>query len=125
MGITKAALATDSWLSAASFQETTRVLTDAAISAKSDPLLGLKENVIIGKLIPAGTGMSRYRNLLVKIKPEAIPEYWLARQREQAEERGEPDYGFGDGEAGAPVGRMTREEAERALGGLLPTTSDE
>ena len=56
MGITKASLATESWLSAASFQETTRVLTDAAIHAKSDPLLGLKENVIIGKLIPAGTG---------------------------------------------------------------------
>src|SRR5213596_1842676 len=60
MGITKASLATESWLSAASFQETTRVLTDAAIHAKSDPLLGLKENVIIGKLIPAGTGMLRY-----------------------------------------------------------------
>lgn len=56
MGITKASLATESWLSAASFQETTRVLTDAALSEKSDPLLGLKENVIIGKLIPAGTG---------------------------------------------------------------------
>ncbi len=56
MGITKASLATESWLSAASFQETTRVLTDAAIHAKSDPLLGLKENVILGKLIPAGTG---------------------------------------------------------------------
>src|SRR5436853_7830578 len=89
MGITKASLATESWLSAASFQETTRVLTDAAISAKSDALMGLKENVIIGKLIPAGTGMSRYRNLQVKIKPEAIPEYWLARQREQAQEMGE------------------------------------
>src|SRR5205814_174421 len=73
MGITKASLATDSWLAAASFQETTRVLTDAAINAKSDPLLGLKENVIIGKLIPAGTGMSRYRNVMVRIKPEAIP----------------------------------------------------
>ena len=59
MGITKASLATESWLSAASFQETTRVLTDAAIHAKSDPLLGLKENVIIGKLIPAGTGLAR------------------------------------------------------------------
>ena len=78
LGITKASLATDSWLSAASFQETTRVLTDAAIQGKSDPLLGLKENVIIGKLIPAGTGMPRYRNIQVKIKPEAIPEYWLA-----------------------------------------------
>ncbi|HJP64762.1 MAG TPA: DNA-directed RNA polymerase subunit beta', partial [Actinomycetota bacterium] len=63
MGITKASLATDSWLAAASFQETTRVLTEAAISARSDPLLGLKENVIIGKLIPAGTGMNRYRNI--------------------------------------------------------------
>ena len=66
LGITKASLATDSFLSAASFQETTRVLTDAAIKGKVDPLLGLKENVIIGKLIPAGTGMSRYRDIKVK-----------------------------------------------------------
>ncbi|KMO86194.1 DNA-directed RNA polymerase subunit beta' [Megasphaera cerevisiae DSM 20462] len=65
LGITKAALATESFLSAASFQETTRVLTDAAIKGKIDPLLGLKENVIIGKLIPAGTGMSRYRKVKV------------------------------------------------------------
>ena len=65
LGITKASLATDSFLSAASFQETTRVLTEAAIKGKSDPLIGLKENVIIGKLIPAGTGMSRYRNIKV------------------------------------------------------------
>lgn len=71
MGITKASLATESWLSAASFQETTRVLTDAAIHAKSDPLLGLKENVIIGKLIPAGTGLSRYRNVKVEPTEEA------------------------------------------------------
>ncbi|OPY59751.1 MAG: DNA-directed RNA polymerase subunit beta' [Pelotomaculum sp. PtaU1.Bin035] len=63
LGITKASLATDSFLSAASFQETTRVLTEAAIKGKLDPLLGLKENVIIGKLVPAGTGMSRYRNI--------------------------------------------------------------
>jgi DNA-directed RNA polymerase subunit beta' len=63
LGITKASLATDSFLSAASFQETTRVLTDAAIKGKIDPLIGLKENVIIGKLIPAGTGMPRYRNI--------------------------------------------------------------
>ncbi len=63
LGITKAALATDSFLSAASFQETTRVLTEAAIKGKSDPLLGLKENVIIGKLIPAGTGLRRYKNI--------------------------------------------------------------
>jgi DNA-directed RNA polymerase subunit beta' len=74
MGITKAALATDSWLSAASFQETTRVLTEAALSGRSDPLLGLKENVIIGKLIPAGTGMRRYRS--VKVKPLVeVPNY--------------------------------------------------
>lgn len=65
LGITKASLATDSFLSAASFQETTRVLTEAAIKGKVDPLLGLKENVIIGKLIPAGTGMSRYRNIKI------------------------------------------------------------
>jgi len=66
LGITKASLATDSFLSAASFQETTRVLTEAAIKGKMDPLLGLKENVIIGKLIPAGTGMARYRNIAVE-----------------------------------------------------------
>ena len=71
MGITKASLATESWLSAASFQETTRVLTDAAIHAKSDSLMGLKENVIIGKLIPAGTGLERYRNVRVEPTEEA------------------------------------------------------
>ena len=71
MGITKASLATESWLSAASFQETTRVLTDAAIHARSDSLLGLKENVIIGKLIPAGTGINRYRNVRVEPTEEA------------------------------------------------------
>lgn len=65
LGITKASLATDSFLSAASFQETTRVLTEAAIKGKNDPLLGLKENVIIGKLVPAGTGMHRYRNIKI------------------------------------------------------------
>src|SRR5207253_2003212 len=98
MGITKASLATDSWLAAASFQETTRVLTEAAISGRSDPLLGLKENVIIGKLIPAGTGMGRYRNVQVRIQPEAMPEWWLARQRELQEAReaaGEDVEGFG------------------------------
>jgi len=81
MGITKASLATESWLSAASFQETTRVLTDAAINGKSDKLVGLKENVIIGKLIPAGTGINRYRNIQVQPTEEAraaayaIPSY--------------------------------------------------
>ena len=79
MGITKASLATDSWLSAASFQETTRVLTEAAMSGRSDPLLGLKENVIIGKLIPAGTGLPRYRNVTVEptdaAKAELYPSF--------------------------------------------------
>jgi DNA-directed RNA polymerase subunit beta' len=76
MGITKASLATDSWLSAASFQETTRVLTEAAIEGKSDRLLGLKENIIIGKLIPAGTGMARYREVGVEA-PEYEPmQFW-------------------------------------------------
>ena len=67
LGITKASLATNSFLSAASFQETTKVLTDAAIKGKVDPLIGLKENVIIGKLIPAGTGMKRYGNVKIDI----------------------------------------------------------
>ncbi|MDD3297777.1 MAG: DNA-directed RNA polymerase subunit beta' [Firmicutes bacterium] len=70
LGITKASLATESFLSAASFQETTRVLTEAAIKGKTDPLVGLKENVIIGKLIPAGTGMSRYRNIQLSVQEE-------------------------------------------------------
>lgn len=91
LGITKASLATDSFLSAASFQETTRVLTEAAIKGKGDPLLGLKENVIIGKLIPAGTGMSRYRNLKVYNEEELLAEQ-EARQESV------------DGEAGTPEG---------------------
>ncbi len=68
LGITKASLATDSFLSAASFQETTRVLTEAAIKGKVDPLVGLKENVILGKLIPAGTGVSRYSNVEIEVE---------------------------------------------------------
>jgi DNA-directed RNA polymerase subunit beta' len=85
LGVTKASLATESFLSAASFQETTRVLTDAAIKGKHDPLLGLKENVIIGKLIPAGTGMSRYRN--VQIEPEG----------QDIDEEGRPRGGYVEG----------------------------
>ena len=72
LGITKASLATDSFLSAASFQETTKVLTDAAIKGKVDPLVGLKENVILGKLIPAGTGMKRYRNVKINTEEEEL-----------------------------------------------------
>jgi DNA-directed RNA polymerase subunit beta' len=90
MGITKASLATESWLSAASFQETTRVLTDAAIHAKSDPLLGLKENVIIGKLIPAGTGMPRYRSFRVEPTEDARSAVYPAASYEDA-----PGYTFG------------------------------
>jgi DNA-directed RNA polymerase subunit beta' len=89
MGITKASLATDSWLSAASFQETTRVLTDAAIHARSDSLIGLKENVIIGKLIPAGTGISRYRNIRVEPTEEAKAKVYSMTGYT------ETDYGFG------------------------------
>ena len=79
MGITKASLATESWLSAASFQETTRVLTQAAMEGKSDPLVGLKENVIIGKLIPAGTGLAKYRNVAVEATEEAKSERYPNR----------------------------------------------
>jgi len=92
MGITKASLATESWLSAASFQETTRVLTDAAIHAKSDSLLGLKENVIIGKLIPAGTGMQVYRNIRVEPTDDARSSAYPAAAYQEAE-----NYAFGQG----------------------------
>ncbi len=96
MGITKASLATDSWLSAASFQETTRVLTDAAIHAKSDPLLGLKENVILGKLIPAGTGLPRYRNVKVEPTEEAKAQMYAMPDYQQFDY---PVFGPGSGEA--------------------------
>jgi DNA-directed RNA polymerase subunit beta' len=99
IGITKASLATESWLSAASFQETTRVLTDAAIHAKSDPLLGLKENVIIGKLIPAGTGMLRYRTVRVEPTEDARSSvYPAAAAYEEV-----PDYAFGQPAGGEPI----------------------
>jgi len=84
LGITKASLETDSFLSAASFQETTRVLTDAAIKGKVDQLLGLKENVIIGKLIPAGTGMSRYRSIQVRNKLEQAEQESDSKELQEA-----------------------------------------
>jgi len=93
MGITKASLATESWLSAASFQETTRVLTDAAINGRSDSLRGLKENVIIGKLIPAGTGLERYRNIRVEPTEEARQAAYAVTGYEAY------DYEFGGGQA--------------------------
>ena len=98
MGITKASLATESWLSAASFQETTRVLTDAAIHAKSDSLLGLKENVIIGKLIPAGTGMQVYRNVKVEPTEDARSSAYPAGAYAEPEA-----YAFGQGGSGEAV----------------------
>lgn len=87
LGITKAALATNSFLSAASFQETTKVLTDAAIKGKLDPLIGLKENVIIGQLIPAGTGLKRYRN--IKLDTDAKIEMRKAEEAARAKEDAE------------------------------------
>ncbi len=87
LGITKASLSTESFLSAASFQETTRVLTDAAIKGKVDPLLGLKENVIIGKLIPAGTGMSQYKNL--HISTEDLVQDEIQNKTEETHHEGE------------------------------------
>ena len=95
MGITKASLATESWLSAASFQETTKVLTDAAIHAKSDSLRGLKENVILGKLIPAGTGLERYRNIRVEPTAEAKAQAYSMVGYDSF------DYDFGQGSGAA------------------------
>jgi len=86
MGITKASLATDSWLSAASFQETTRVLTEAAIEGRSDQLFGLKENIIIGKLIPAGTGMTRYRDVVVDAPEVQRMTFWTSDEEPGTED---------------------------------------
>ena len=87
LGITKAALATNSFMSAASFQETTKVLTDAAIKGRIDPLIGLKENVIIGQLIPAGTGLRRYRGVKLdtdaKIEMKKAEEAMAAKAAEE------------------------------------------
>ncbi|MDD7521860.1 MAG: DNA-directed RNA polymerase subunit beta' [Lachnospiraceae bacterium] len=108
LGITKAALATNSFLSAASFQETTKVLTEAAIKGKVDPLIGLKENVIIGKLIPAGTGMKRYRD--VKLNTDAILAAKLAvKKAEEEQEVGVTE--ATDGEE-MEISEMTEEVAE-------------
>jgi DNA-directed RNA polymerase subunit beta' len=96
MGITKASLATESWLSAASFQETTRVLTQAAMEGKSDPLMGLKENVIIGKLIPAGTGLPVYRNISVDATEEAKAERYPNRIYSDESNFTESDLSFVD-----------------------------
>ena len=99
MGITKASLATESWLSAASFQETTRVLTEAAMQGKRDPLIGLKENVIIGKLIPAGTGLSKYRDITVEATEEAKSERYPNRIFASDGAYAEGDFGYVDFDA--------------------------
>ncbi|MGO1840024.1 MAG: DNA-directed RNA polymerase subunit beta' [Candidatus Microbacterium stercoravium] len=99
MGITKASLATESWLSAASFQETTRVLTEAALQGKRDPLIGLKENVIIGKLIPAGTGLAKYRDVEVEATEEAKAERYPNRIFASDGAFAEGDYSYVDFDA--------------------------
>jgi DNA-directed RNA polymerase subunit beta' len=109
LGITEASLATDSWLSAASFQKTTRVLTEAAIQGKVDNLIGLKENVIIGRLIPAGTGMSIYRNMRVQGPPgEAL---YAAPGREAELLRS----AFGEADMSAPEEDLIRDLADIKL----------
>ncbi len=115
LGITKASLATESWLSAASFQETTRVLTEAAIEGKSDQLIGLKENVIIGKLIPAGTGMVRYRSVQpVLAGAPAAAGYAVESFGDGYEGYGDVYYGSedgGDGGGDLMVGEMAGDES--------------
>ena len=106
MGITKASLATDSWLSAASFQETTRVLTEAAIEGRSDDLLGLKENIIIGKLIPAGTGMMDYRD--VRTEAPDVPARWSSTPPPRTTSSRSP--------TGSPAGPTSATAARRRRG---------
>jgi DNA-directed RNA polymerase subunit beta' len=112
LGVTKASLATESFLSAASFQETTRVLTDAAIKGKHDPLLGLKENVIIGKLIPAGTGMSRYRNLTIEPEGQDLDDEGRPRNAFLLD----ADYGLDDISDGAIIGPNGQEMSSKLMG---------
>ena len=111
LGITKAALATNSFLSAASFQETTKVLTEAAINGRIDPLIGLKENVLIGKLIPAGTGMKRYRSVVLDSDSDTVPEEEEITFSEEPEENGISD-GFEDDFDGAETEELPEKEME-------------
>ena len=111
LGITKAALATNSFLSAASFQETTKVLTEAAINGRIDPLIGLKENVLIGKLIPAGTGMKRYRSVVLDSDSDTVPEEEEITFSEEPEENGISD-GLEDDFDGAETEELPEEEME-------------
>jgi DNA-directed RNA polymerase subunit beta' len=106
MGITKASLATDSWLSAASFQETTRVLTEAAIEGKSDHLFGLKENIIIGKLIPAGSGLAPYREISVETPEAQRMSFWSS---DLADEPAEDLAGWLRNVEGSPFGGFAQD----------------
>jgi DNA-directed RNA polymerase subunit beta' len=119
MGITKASLATDSWLSAASFQETTRVLTEAAIESRSDNLLGLKENIIIGKLIPAGTGTLTYRNIETDA-PDYQPMAFYSMVDEEQEIAdwlaGRAEFTSGDGHGAAEVAPADGQVIEAEFG---------
>ncbi|MGN0506427.1 MAG: DNA-directed RNA polymerase subunit beta' [Lachnospiraceae bacterium] len=124
LGITKASLATNSFLSAASFQETTKVLTEAAIKGKVDPLIGLKENVIIGKLIPAGTGMKQYSN--IKLDSDAEEEFMFSDDYENFDyEDGYQDFGdeFAEGEDGNYQGEYF-EDAEGSEEDFAPAEDD-
>jgi DNA-directed RNA polymerase subunit beta' len=116
LGITKASLATNSFLSAASFQETTKVLTEAAIKGKIDPLIGLKENVIIGKLIPAGTGMKRYRNVMLDTSvPDALKQVETEEEAEDVTVEEELAEAIADSEE--ELEEVVEEVAEEVLAG--------
>jgi DNA-directed RNA polymerase subunit beta' len=126
MGITKASLATDSWLSAASFQETTRVLTEAAIEGKSDQLFGLKENIIIGKLIPAGTGMSRYRDMTMEAPEAERMTFWTSEEDTGTEDLAAWLASIGSGEGdGEGEGSVPTEEFGSSEGLLYPGGGEE
>ena len=120
LGITKASLATNSFLSAASFQETTKVLTEAAIKGKVDPLIGLKENVLIGKLIPAGTGMKRYHNIKLSTDVSAMDDIYFEDGMEDFDykpEEEEPQ----DGELEEVSEETTEEAIEETVEELVET----
>ena len=119
LGITKASLATQSFLSAASFQETTKVLTDAAIEGKTDHLAGLKENVIIGKLIPASTGLRGYRQVSITASPDAEPRFYLDDMTDPAYLRGV------GGEDGAPNGEIDLTPKPGAEEPFLPPVEED
>ena len=129
LGITKASLTTESFLSAASFQETTRVLTEAAITGKVDYLRGLKENVVIGKLIPAGTGIEKRRALAEDLMGELAGG---SARRPEIDELGEPVVAevrraselIGQADGGKPAGTPDDDEIRRRLRALLEGTED-